>query len=304
MESVVESRTDRKPTRSQIARLKRFERCFGADPKGVAFSRALSMADLVGAYSLVHDVFVSQGYIHPDPTGLRMRVYEALPETATFVAKQDGKVIGVSALVPDSPDLGLPSDAVFGAEIDALRGEGRKVCEITDQAVSADWRGTTVTVGLMQCLCAQMLTIGCTDLVFAVSPSHVKFYELVGYVRISEIKSYSTHVNDPVVLMHGADLCHRFDGLASGDDDAENFLRKYYVDDNPYRRYVDTWQIVAERFFSDPTVLHELYVVRSGLLEKCSERERQAIRSRWGTDVFSSVRTAAAHQEVVLSAAS
>ena len=303
------SEVDTRRANRRIALLKRrvaiLERMglLGDGLPGVAFARATSIEDLDGAYRLVHDAFVEEGYMHPNPTGLRMRVYEALPETATFVARYNGEVIGVSGLVTDSADLGLPSDHVFGREIDALRGRGRVVCEITDQAVSLAWRRTTVAVELMQCMYAHAMAFGCTDLVFAVSPGHAKFYEFIGFTRVGEVRSYSKHIDDPVVLVHGSNVCHRFDGVAADDDDTEGFLRKYYVDENRYRQYVRTWQVLAERLFADPTVLFELFVARSGLLETCRMSELDAIRGRWGADVFDQVWALVSQEAAQLGAA-
>ena len=50
-----------------------------------------------------------------------------------------------------------------------------------------------------------------------------------------------------------------------------------------------TWQILSERFFSDPTMLTELFVHGSGLLERCSRSELEAIRGQWGEELFAEV---------------
>lgn len=293
MHVLTEPKSNSRRANRRVALLRRMG-LFGDGLREVAFIRAMSMADLVGAYSLVHDTFVEEGYIPPNSAGLRLRTYEALPETATFIARHNGQVIGVSALITDSRDLGLPSDRVYGAQIDTLRGPRRIICEITDQAVSADWRGTAVATELMRCLFAHALAIGCTDFVCAVNPGHAKFYELLGFRRLGNVKSYSDAADDPVLLMHMADLAHRFDGVVSSDTDAEGFMRKYYLDENSFRRHVESWDLIAERLFLDPPSLRELFLTRSGLLERCSQSELEAIRRRWGVDVFDSVCTATA----------
>jgi len=47
-----------------------------------------------------------------------------------------GRIIAVAGVVDDSPDLYLPSDRVFGKEIDRLRIAGRRVREVTNLAAN------------------------------------------------------------------------------------------------------------------------------------------------------------------------
>ena len=182
---------------------------FGGDAGGAQAVRATSVEDLLTAYRLVHDAFVEKGYIHRQASGLRMRTFEALPTTATFVAKADGKVVGVQSLAMDDPQLGLPSDQAFQADLDALRGKGRVLCEATNEAVDPDWRRTSVPTELMRCCFAHALAKGCTDLITTVSPGHVRFYELLGFEQVSEVRSYSAKIEDPVAVV-------RFDLSALG----------------------------------------------------------------------------------------
>ena len=267
---------------------------FGGDTKGAAVTRATGVEDLLAAYRLVHDAFVERGYIHRQNNGLRMRAFEALPSTATFVAKAEGEVVGVQSLAMDDPQLGLPSDGAFKAEIDAFRGDGRLVCEATNEAIAPDWRRTSVPTELMRCCFAHALAKGCTDLITTVSPGHARFYELLGFEQIGEVRSYSKEIEDPVVVVRfdlsalGAVL----EDIEASQDEAEVFLKRYYVDENPHGGHVETWDIVAGRMFADATMLRVLFVNDSGLLPACTAVERQAIRRQWREGVFDAVWTA------------
>ena len=282
----------RKSTREsrRMALLKRTG-LFGGDTRGAVVSRAVSVEDLLCAYGLVHDAFVEKGFIRPHPSGTRMRVFEALGSTATFVAKANGGVVGVGSLVADSEDLGLPSDEAFGDEIDALRRQGRRVCEATNEAVATDFRKTAVPTELMRCLYAHASSVGCADLITTVSPGHARFYGLLGFERISEVRSYSREIHDPVVVvrMNFDTIQPRAEKVDQNELADDCFLKSYYLDDNSYHRYVKTWSILAERTFADPQLLQELFVVRSPLLAECSQRELDAVRRRWGQDVFAAV---------------
>jgi hypothetical protein len=235
-------------TNRRLALLKRAG-LFSCDNNNYTITRANSIDDLLDAYRLVHDVFVEQGYIHPQPKGLRIRNFEKLQSTATFIAKTDSKVVGVQSLAIDDKILGLPSDLAFKTEIDILRGNERIVCEATNEAIAPVFRKTSMPTELMRCCCAHALSTRCTDLITTVSPTHVKFYELLEFTRISEIRSYSTDIHDPVAVVH-FDLAAMSSVLETIEQDADEamlFLKRYFIDDNPYLKSINTWEIVAEQ---------------------------------------------------------
>jgi ribosomal protein S18 acetylase RimI-like enzyme len=278
----------------RLAILKRMG-LFTSNTKGASILRAVALEDLLGAYRLVHEMFVEEGYMIPRLCGLRVRCYEALPETATFVAKAGEAVVGVQSLVVDTPDLLLPSDSVFHAEIDALRGPYRLVCEATNEAVASDFRRSGVPTELMRCLFAHSLAVGCTDLVTGVSPGHAGFYEFIGFEQIGSVRNYSEELEDPVVLMRWDldALPARFAKVRSGDADDEAFLKPFCYEGNPYHRQVAQWAVQAENSFHDPELLTALFVRNSDLFARCDEAELDAIRRQWGHQVFEQVAKAA-----------
>lgn len=264
---------------------------FGTDTKGAVVRRAVSAADLAAAYRLVHDAFVEKGYILPQPSGLRLRVTEALPQTATFIAEADGRVVGVQGIAVDSDELGLPSDAVFRSEIDALRIGGRRVCEATNQAVAVDYRKTAVPTEMMRCMFAHALSIGCDELITTVSPGHARFFGLLGFEQVSPVRSYSAELDDPVVVMrvNVGDLIERAAQAADDQDDAALFIRTRCLEDNPYRLRVNDWTAAAAETFADPVALRELFVTQGDLAAHCTTEELAAVSRQWGPVVFGQV---------------
>jgi hypothetical protein len=282
-------KTERKESR-RMALLRRAG-LFGIDTKGAVITRAMTADDLIAAYRLVHDAFVEKGYINPLPGGIRMRAYEALPESATFVAKVDDRVVGVQGLAVDSPDLGLPSDESFKAEIDALRLDGRLVCEATNQAIAPEFRNSAVATELMRCMFAHALAIGCDELITTVSPGHARFFGLLGFEQVSPVRSYSTEFDDPVVVMrvNVHDLVERAARAQEDQDDGAIFVRSRCLEDNPYCRQVNDWAVEAAKTFADPAALHRLFVAQGNLLRNCSAEELAAICRQWGHEVFDQV---------------
>jgi ribosomal protein S18 acetylase RimI-like enzyme len=272
---------------------------FGPDTRSAVIRRAVTADELEAAYRLVHDCYVERGSIEPAPSGMRMRLWEALPEMATFVAVVDGEVVGVQSLVTNSLELGLPSDETFRDEIDVLRmgqwptrsDSGRIVCEATNQAIAPTYRYSAVATELMRCLFAHALMVGCGELITAVSPGHSKFYELLGFETISTARSGAAEGDAPAVLMR-ASVADLLDRAAEADDDSDGatlFIKCRCLASNPYREKVRQWDGEAQDIFADPAGLHRLFVEASGLLGRCSEAERDAVCQSWGADVFAAV---------------
>jgi hypothetical protein len=256
---------------------------FSNDTHGAEIVRAVTVEDLLAAYALTHDVFVEQGYIHPDPTGVRVRPHEALPETATFIARAEQDLVGVTSVVIDTPELGLPTDHAFQAEVDSIRGPGRRICEGTNWLVSNSHRNSAVLTELMRASFAHAMEVGCTDFLGTVSPGHAKFYELLGFEILGSQRSYSAEIYDPVVLVRldltGLDA--RFEGVTAGFEDVESFLKHYYIEDNPYHRHVAAWRIQNDRLFADRTLLSVLFVRESNFLPRCTPEQLAAIGKYW-----------------------
>jgi len=54
--------------------------------------------ELEACFQLLHDAYVGSGFMKPDPSGLRVTIYHALPTTTTLCAKFDGEVVGGNVL--------------------------------------------------------------------------------------------------------------------------------------------------------------------------------------------------------------
>jgi ribosomal protein S18 acetylase RimI-like enzyme len=260
---------------------------FGGDTKGAVIERAFTLEDLRRAYRLVHHVYLGTGFLNPEPSGLRLRIYETTSETATFVAKKDGEVVGVLSVVGDSTDLGLPSNSAFKAEIDALRATGARICEVTNQAVAEEFRKSGVATELMRCAIAHMMKTGYHFAIASVSPSHNGFYELMGFRRFGSQRSYSQKLHDPVVA-----LCLNIDRYrqpADGLTEAEKFLHHLATQANPFLDLVSGWSRQAVRHFLNPELLEQLFVADRNFLGECTPAELMILQRRWGQELFGAV---------------
>jgi len=278
--------------RSRRMALLRRAGLFGVDTRGAIIRRAMSIDDLAAAYRLVHFIYLKQGYIRPQPGGLRVRVFEAAPEMATFVAEADASIVAVLGLAVDSVEIGLPADQAFHAELNSLRTEDRLVCEVTNQVVVPAYRSCAVATELMRCMFAHALLLGCDELTMTVSPCHVRFYELLGFEAVSPVRSHSDEVYDPTILMrvNVSRLIRWVENADDRSDGAALFIKlRCLHGTNEYCCHVGRWHNEARATFTNPAALHHLFVERTGLLDRLSDDERSAIRDRWGPEVFDAV---------------
>ena len=261
--------------RRKLAMLKR-SGLFGHETQGAVIERACSLADLREAYGLVHEVFAETGYIRPEPSRLRMRMFETLPQTATFVAKVNGRVVGVLSIVGDSPELGLPSDAAFKTELDGLRSGGARLCEVTNQAVEEQYRKSAVATELMRCAMAHTTVAGYDENVAAVSPSHSGFYRLLNFRQVGSERSYSTIMNDPVVAL-SMDV-NQFRRPPNGLDEAERFMHHFLAEGNHFLKDVGRWAKEAEQCFLKRDLLRRRRIQHISLTSWVHFRRRRRPR--------------------------
>jgi ribosomal protein S18 acetylase RimI-like enzyme len=235
----------------------------------------------------VHDVFLGRGFIKPDPARMRVRIYETTPETATFIAKVQDRVVAVLSVVEDTPDLGLPSDCVFKPELDALRRAGKRLCEVTNQAVADDFRKSAVPTELMRCAIAVSLTGGFHEAIATVSPSHNGFYDLLGFRQIGSERSYSKTIDDPVIALSMDIDQYRTPQLSlSG---AAQFIRQFLTDGNRFLSRVTEWANEARESFLNPDLLRQLFVLDRNFLAKFAPAELGILHDRWGHETFVAV---------------
>ena len=81
------------------------------------------------AYEMLYYLYSKMGITQKKDSDMWLSIYDALPETTTFVAENDhGCIAGALTVVLDSP-IGLPADELYKEEIDELRNSGEKICE-------------------------------------------------------------------------------------------------------------------------------------------------------------------------------
>lgn len=260
---------------------------FGTNTEGATITRAQTLDDLRQAYQLVHQVYIQTGFIEPEYSGIRLRMFEAKHDTATFVAKVGDRVVGVLSIVPDSSDLGLPSDAAFKEELDVIRKTGRRLCEVTNQVVIPEYRKSAVSTELMRCALAHAANAGYDEGIAIVSPSHKGFYDLLRYREIGSLRSYSDKLHDPVIAL----CCDvtQYQRPPVDHDPAWLFVHHFMTAGNHFLQDVQGWSEAARRHFFSYQLLRQLFVVETRFVDRCSSAELRTLKRLWGYWRFAAV---------------
>ncbi|HRA62596.1 MAG TPA: hypothetical protein PLY50_08220, partial [Burkholderiaceae bacterium] len=105
-----------------------FVDCDPAPDERLVLKIAETKEELEACFELLHDAYVSSGFMKPAPSGLRATIYHALPTTTTLCAKFDGEVVGTLSLIRESV-FGFPLQAIF--DLKAVRARGGKIAEVS-----------------------------------------------------------------------------------------------------------------------------------------------------------------------------
>jgi len=142
---------------------------------------------------LVQRMYSKKGY---DVPGM-----QKMPDRITLMASQNDVVVGTITLGIDSGQ-GLLADENYKAEVDKLRADNRRVCELTKFAVDQTRGSKRVLAALFHIayIYGRVLQ-NQTDVVIEVTPKHAPFYKrMLGFEQMGE-ERLNSRVNTMGVLL-------------------------------------------------------------------------------------------------------
>ncbi|MDR2839533.1 MAG: hypothetical protein LBV49_13345 [Azonexus sp.] len=220
---------------------------------------AETQEELEACFKLLHNAYVASRFMAPDPSGLRVTIYHALPTTTTLCAKVDGQVVGTLSLIRESA-IGFPLQRIF--DLSGVRAKEGNIAEVSALAIDRRFRhtGGTILFPLMKFMYEYCTTFFDTrHLVIAVNPRHIEMYESLLYFQrltASVVENYD-FVNGAPAIGATLDLRH-----------APEILRRAYAG-KPARRNLHHYfketrlpniQMPQRRFYTtnDPVLTPEL----------------------------------------------
>lgn len=165
------------PKQQRFAVYRGFVDCDPAPSARLLLKIADTREELEACFRLLHDAYVDSGFMKPDPSGMRVTIYHALPTTTTLCAKFDGQVVGTMSLIRDSA-LGFPLQTIF--DLTGVRAKAGNIAEVSALAIHPDFRktGGTILFPLMKFMYEYCTTFFDTrHLVIAVNPNRIEMYE-------------------------------------------------------------------------------------------------------------------------------
>lgn len=146
------------------------------------------------ASMLIQKMYLSRGYYSPALANDPFRI--------TVLISLEDRIVGTTTLGLDSMN-GLLADTSYKTELDALRKQGRHVCELTKLAIddkNADSKHM-VAVLFHMCKIYGSSIHGATDFVIEINPRHAAFYQrMLGFQLIGP-ERVCPRVNAPAVLL-------------------------------------------------------------------------------------------------------
>lgn len=235
--------------------------------------------ELEACFKLLHDAYVGSGFMTPDPSGMRVTIYHALPTTTTLCAKYDGRVVGTLSLIRESA-IGFPLQRIF--DLSDIRAKEGNIAEVSALAVHPRFRrtGGVILFPLMKFMYEYCTAFFDTrHLVIAVNPRHIEMYESLLFFR-----RLTAHVVENYDFVNGAPAV----GATLDLKLAPEIFRRHYGKKpdrrNLHRYFTETKlpniQIPHRRFFTtnDPVLTPDLidyfFNRRTQVFANLSERKK------------------------------
>ena len=262
---------------------------------------AATVHDLGACFSLLHDAYVSSGFMRPDASGLRVTPYHALPTTTTLFARFDGQIVGTLSIIREGV-FGFPLQSVF--KLTALRTQPGRIAEISALAVHPQFRktGGAVLFPLMKFMYEYCTAYFDTrHLVIAVNPNKIEMYEsLLFFQRLQAqvVDNYDFANGAPAV---GATLDLQaapaiFRAVYEGRPGRKDLHRYFTRTSLPHIQFPARPYFTTNDPVMSPALLDHFFNQRTQIFSQLDERRRQLLHAIYHEEAYSGVLPALAQR--------
>lgn len=164
------------------------------------------------AYSLVYREYLERGYVKHTQAHMRYTLFNAIPQTTTFIGKLEDKLISTVTIIPDS-NLGLPMDNLYNEELNIFRQKQSRICEIAMLATDSELFAEGIS--MMTNSTKMLVVFNLFKLLFdyasvklnmdymciTVNPKHKLTYDFLLFTEIGGIKMYDSVNGAPAIAM-------------------------------------------------------------------------------------------------------
>ncbi len=247
--------------------------------KNVTYRVARSRQELESVYRIVYKEYLKQGYINPNDAEMHFSTHNLLPQTTTFVAMADDKVITTATIIPDSP-LGVPMDELYKKEVDRLRDQ--KICEVSMLANSSalfageasmllNAKKMFLVFYLFKCMLDYIREFLHLDYIcIAINPKHKGTYESLFFKDLGGLKNYDKVNGAPAVAK--ALNVHTVEQECSKSE-KNNTYKLFFAGQTPPEKFEGKVKLSLEDieyfYAQKKTILNELSSEKMQHIEEC-----------------------------------
>lgn len=168
---------------------------------------AKTQTDFEDVFRFVYEQYRELGYVQKNSACLHVTLWSILPGSYIVIARRNGEIVGTVTCVLDGT-AGLLLDEIAEPQLNFLRQQGRRLCELSADA-SIDKGMGSKTIMEMYRYAHSLVTkfLGITDFVIAVNPRHENFYKrILLFEQIAEQQLYKKVQDAPAVPLR-LNLC-------------------------------------------------------------------------------------------------
>ncbi len=251
---------------------------------------AVTRDELEQSYRLVYNEYLKRNYTAKNDSGMRFSIFNALPQTTTFVAESNNSVLATATLIEDSP-LGLPMDEIYHDEVDKLRQGGKKICEISMLASNTALFGSGISMmlnskkmffifHLFKCVFDYALTQANVDyFCITINPKHNLTYDFLLFKNMGELKAYN-HANGAPALAKYLDLkliLSQSHSLASS-----GLYRMFFLKKTPLEKFANKFSFTSED-------LKYFFAEKSDILRRAPSQHLEFLKNCYPACNFSEI---------------
>ncbi len=174
---------------------------------------ARTKQEIEKAYSLVYREYLKRNYTDVIESGLRISIYNSLPQTTTFMGIYRDEALITATIVPDSY-LGIPMDKIYRQELTRFRDNDKKICEISMLASNTDLFKANVSLManskklffvflLFKLMFDYVRDVLKFDYIcITINPKHKLTYDFLLFKDLGSIKTYDTANGAPAIAKY------------------------------------------------------------------------------------------------------
>jgi N-acyl amino acid synthase FeeM len=169
--------------------------------------------ELEKAYNLVYKEYLKRDYTEANSSQLRFSLFNALPQTTTFIATNSSEILATATVMLDSK-LGIPMDEIYSDKLADIRENKIRICEASMLASNTELfkKGTSMMLQSKKMFLVFFLFKAILDYVkyvknldyicITINPKHNLIYDFLMFKNLGELKTYKYANNAPAIAKY------------------------------------------------------------------------------------------------------